>query len=88
MTTSPFKVQMQSSVENGNVKISIPAYSVGFSIKEVQVCFMNNNNQIVDVQIYPLSGDIPASMSYSLGELPMGNATRVSVGTYGYVKEQ
>jgi len=86
INTNVFKVQMQTTVSNGNVEVTIPAYGVSFSIKEVQVCFMDSNNSIIDVQIYPLPGTIPERTSQTIGTIPMGTATQVVVSTYGYLQ--
>ena len=85
INTKPFKIQMQTAISNGNVQVSIPAYDTTFSMKEVQVCFMDDNNSIIDVQIYPLAGTIPANTPQSIGSLPMGSATQVAVNATGYL---
>lgn len=86
MNTNPFKMQMQTQISNGTVKITIPAYTAPVSFKEFQVCFMDQNNGIINVQIIPASGTLPANTPYSF-ELPAGNAAQVAVGAYGYVQQ-
>ena len=87
MNTNPFKIQMQTAISNGNVRVTIPAYTQTFSLKEIQICFMDANNGIVDVQIYPLPGTIPANTPYNLGEMPMvAGSTQVAICSYGYAQ--
>ena len=87
MATNPFKLQMQTEIANGKVKITIPAYTAPITLKEIQVCFMDANNAIVDVQIIPASGTLPANTPYTLPELSMGTAKQVAVGAYAYTQQ-
>ena len=86
MNSNPFKMEMQTAISNGNVRITIPAYTAPVSFKEFQVCFMDQNNGIINVQIIPASGTLPANTPYSF-EIPAGNAVQVAVGAYGYVAQ-
>lgn len=87
INTNPFKIQMQTAISNGSVRVTIPAYSQTFSLKEIQICFMDANNGIVDVQIYPLPGTIPANTPYTLGDMQMiSGASQVAISSYGYAQ--
>lgn len=86
MNSNPFKMEMQTAISNGNVRITIPAYTAPVSFKEFQVCFMDQNNGIINVQIIPASGTLPANTPYSF-EIPAGNAVQVAVGAYGYAAQ-
>jgi hypothetical protein len=85
MSANPFKLQMQTEILNEKVKITIPAYNAPITLKEIQVCFMDANNGIVNVQIIPASGVLPANTPYSF-ELPSGTAKQVAAGAYGYIQ--
>ena len=87
MNTNPFKLQMQTSISNGKVKISIPAYNAAISLKEIQVCYMDANNSIVDVSFIPVSGTLPANTPYEFDLQMVGNSQQVAVGAYGYVAQ-
>ena len=86
MNSNPFKMQIQTAISNGNVKITIPAYNAAVSFKEFQVCFMDQNNGIINVQIIPATGTLPANTPYTF-EIPSGAAKQVAVGAYGYVQQ-
>ena len=85
MAENPFKLQMQTEISNGKVKVTIPAYNAPITLKEIQVCFMDTNNGIENVQIIPATGVLPANTPYSF-ELPLGTAKQVTAGAYGYIQ--
>ena len=87
LSTRPFKVQVVTQTVQGNVSVSTPAYDIPVTLGEIQVCWMDANNGIIDVQIYPYTDNVPANTARDLGSLPLGTAKQLAISIYGHAAQ-